>query len=176
MENSLSELLRTREIKTRQKRKRVIANVLIPCQSMMKKCIILGDYFFAKETGMKKQPLDRSFGYAFEGIWNTVKSERNMQIHLGFTVCVIIAGLIFRISKIEWLFCLVLFGQVMSLELVNTALEAAVDVATDEWKPLAKKAKDAAAGAVLVSAIMAAVIGLLIFIPRLFDLIYALAG
>jgi diacylglycerol kinase (ATP) len=64
----------------------------------------------------------------------------------------------------------------MSLELVNTALEAAVDVATDEWKPLAKKAKDAAAGAVLVSAIMAAVIGLLIFIPRLFDLIYALAG
>ncbi len=125
---------------------------------------------------MKKQPLDRSFGYAFEGIWNTVKSERNMQIHLGFTVCVIIAGLIFRISKSEWLFCLVLFGQVMSLELVNTALEAAVDVATDEWKPLAKKAKDAAAGAVLVSAIMAAVIGLLIFIPRLFDLIYALAG
>ncbi len=101
---------------------------------------------------MKKQPLERSFGYAFEGIWNTVKSERNMQIHLGFTVCVIIAGLIFRISKIEWLFCLVLF------------------------KPLAKKAKDAAAGAVLVSAIMAAVIGLLIFIPRLFDLIYALAG
>ena len=82
---------------------------------------------------MKKQPLDRSFGYAFEGIWNTVKSERNMQIHLGFTVCVIIAGLIFRISKIEWLFCLVLFGQVMSLELVNTALEAAVDVATVEW-------------------------------------------
>ena len=91
---------------------------------------------------MKKQPLDRSFGYAFEGIWNTVKSERNMQIHLGFTVCVIIAGFIFRISKTEWLFCLVLFGQVMSLELVNTALEAAVDVATDEWKPLAKKAKD----------------------------------
>ena len=123
---------------------------------------------------MKKQPLDRSFGYAFEGIWNTVKSERNMQIHLAFTVCVIIAGLIFRISK--WLFCLVLFGQVMSLELVNTALEAAIDVATDEWKPLAKKAKDAAAGAVLVSAIIAAIIGLLIFIPRLFDLIYALAG
>ena len=60
---------------------------------------------------MKKQPLDRSFGYAFEGVWNTVKSERNMQIHLGFTVCVIIAGLIFRISKIEWLLCLVLFGQ-----------------------------------------------------------------
>ena len=68
---------------------------------------------------MKKQPLDRSFGYAFEGIWNTVKSERNMQIHLGFTVCVIIAGFIFRISKTEWLFCLVLFGQVMSLELVR---------------------------------------------------------
>ncbi len=132
--------------------------------------------FCAKETGMKKQPLDRSFGYAFEGIWNTVKSERNMQIHLGFTVCVIIAGFIFRISKIEWLLCLVLFGQVMSLELVNTALEAAVDVATDEWKPLAKKAKDAAAGAVLVSAIIAALIGLWIFIPRLFDMIHLIVG
>ena len=64
----------------------------------------------------------------------------------------------------------------MSLELVNTALEAAVDVATDEWKPLAKKAKDAAAGAVLVSAILAAIIGLLIFIPRLFEMIHLIAG
>lgn len=123
---------------------------------------------------MKKQPLDKSFGYAFEGVWNTVKSERNMQIHLGFTVCVIIAGFIFRITKTEWLICLVLFGQVMSLELVNTALEACVDVATDEWKPLAKKAKDAAAGAVLVSAIIAAFIGLWIFIPRLFLLLGAI--
>ncbi len=123
---------------------------------------------------MKKQPLDKSFGYAFEGVWNTVKSERNMQIHLGFTVCVIIAGFIFGITKTEWLICLVLFGQVMSLELVNTALEACVDVATDEWKPLAKKAKDAAAGAVLVSAIIAAVIGLWIFIPRLFLLLGAI--
>lgn len=127
-----------------------------------------------KETKMKKQPLDKSFGYAFEGVWNTVKSERNMQIHLGFTVCVIIAGFIFGITKTEWLICLVLFGQVMSLELVNTALEACVDVATDEWKPLAKKAKDAAAGAVLVSAIIAAVIGLWIFIPRLFLLLGAI--
>ena len=123
---------------------------------------------------MKKQPLDKSFGYAFEGVWNTVKSERNMQIHLGFTVCVIIAGFIFSITKTEWLICLVLFGQVMSLELVNTALEACVDVATDEWKPLAKKAKDAAAGAVLVSAIIAAFIGLWIFIPRLFLLLGAI--
>ena len=123
---------------------------------------------------MKKQPLDKSFGYAFEGVWNTVKSERNMQIHLGFTVCVIIPGFIFGITKTEWLICLVLFGQVMSLELVNTALEACVDVATDEWKPLAKKAKDAAAGAVLVSAIIAAVIGLWIFIPRLFLLLGAI--
>lgn len=123
---------------------------------------------------MKKEPLDKSFGYAFEGLWNTVKSERNMQIHLGFTVCVIIAGFIFRISVTEWMFCLVLFALVISLELVNTALEAAVDVATDEWRPLAKKAKDAAAGAVLVAAILAAVIGLLIFIPRLFILLHAI--
>ena len=102
--------------------------------------------------------------------------ERNMKIHFGFVLLVLIFGLLLQISATEWCICFTLFGLVLSLELVNTALEAAVDVATDEWKPLAKKAKDAAAGAVLVSAIMAAVIGLLIFIPRLFDLIYALAG
>lgn len=116
---------------------------------------------------MKKNPLYRSFGYAFEGIFDTIKSERNMKIHCFMTVCVIIAGFIFRISYMEWLLCLVLFGLVTSLELLNTAVEAIVDLVTEEKKPLAKKAKDAAAGAVLSSAIFAAIIGLCIFLPKL---------
>ncbi|MDO4803724.1 MAG: diacylglycerol kinase family protein [Lachnospiraceae bacterium] len=116
---------------------------------------------------MKKKPLYRSFGYAFEGIFNTIKSERNMKIHCFMTVCVVIAGLLFRISYMEWLVCLVLFGLVTSLELVNTSLEAVVDLVTEERRPLAKKAKDAAAGAVLASAIFAAIIGLIIFLPKL---------
>jgi diacylglycerol kinase (ATP) len=115
---------------------------------------------------MKKDPIIKSFGYAFEGIINTVKSERNMKIHCAFVLAVVICGFIFRITYTEWLICLTLFGLVTSLELVNTAVEAVVDLVTEEKKPLAKKAKDAAAGAVLIAAIFAALIGLIIFVPK----------
>lgn len=118
-------------------------------------------------SGKKKTPLHKSFGYAFAGILTCIRQERNMRIHLTAAILVIAAGTILRISAAEWMICLILFGLVMSLEMVNTALEAVVDLVTQEKKPLAKKAKDAAAGAVLVSAIMAAVIGLMIFVPRI---------
>lgn len=118
---------------------------------------------------MKKDPLYKSFGYAFQGIGTTIKRERNIKIHLLAVICVVLVGLLVHLSKTEWLICFVLFGLVISLELVNTAIEAVVDLVTEERKPLAKIAKDAAAGAVLVSAIMAAVIGFWIFIPRIID-------
>ena len=120
----------------------------------------------------RKNKLYKSFGYAFQGIFNTIFHERNMQIHCTVTVLVVIFGFILHISLIEWLFCLVLFGLVLSLELVNTALEAVVDLVTEERKPLAKKAKDAAAGAVLIAAIMAAIIGGIIFFPKLYALLF----
>jgi len=82
-------------------------------------------------------------------------------------VMVILFGIWLRLSATEWFICLILFGLIISLELVNTAIEAVVDLVTEEKKPLAKKAKDAAAGAVLFSAIMAAIIGLWIFLPKL---------
>ena len=66
----------------------------------------------------------------------------------------------------EWCICLGLFGMVMALELVNTAVEAVVDLVTEERHPLAKIAKDTAAGAVLIAAIMAAIVGLIIFVPK----------
>jgi diacylglycerol kinase len=116
---------------------------------------------------MKKQPLYKSFGHAFQGIFSTVRRERNIKIHLTAMALVIIAGALLGLSVTEWCICILLFGLVISLELVNTAVEAAVDLATDKWHPLAKLAKDAAAGAVLVSAMAAAVIGLIIFIPKL---------
>ncbi|MFR5904918.1 MAG: diacylglycerol kinase, partial [[Ruminococcus] torques] len=75
------------------------------------------------------------------------------------------------IKPVEWCICLLLFGLILSLELVNTALEAVVDLVTKEKKPLAKIAKDTAAGAVLVSAIAAAIIGCIIFVPYLLELI-----
>ena len=89
-----------------------------------------------------------------------------MKIHCTAAVLVVIAGLILGLSVTEWCICLGLFGLVMALELVNTAVESVVDLVTEERKPLAKVAKDTAAGAVLIAAIMAAVIGLIIFVPR----------
>ncbi len=115
----------------------------------------------------KKKPLYKSFGYAFTGIWTCLKKERNIKIHSFATVCVVIAGILLHISYEEWLVCLVLFGLILSLELVNTAIEAVVDLVTQEKRPLAKVAKDCAAGAVLIAAIFAAVIGGWIFFPRI---------
>lgn len=119
----------------------------------------------------RKNSLHKSFQYAFEGISVGIKKERNMKIHCFATVCVIIAGLLFRISTVEWCFCFILFGMILSLELVNTAMEAVVDLVTEERKPLAKLAKDTAAGAVLIAAIMAAVTGCIIFVPKVLNLI-----
>lgn len=119
----------------------------------------------------KKNPLYKSFGYAFEGIFTGIRKERNMKIHCLMMGCVVIAGMIFHISAIEWCICLVLFGLILSLELVNTAVEAVVDLITEEKKPLAKIAKDTAAGAVLIAAIMAAAAGLVIFIPKAWEIL-----
>ena len=118
---------------------------------------------------MKKDPLYKSFGYAFQGIFNTIRTERNIKIHCAAAILVTIFGIWLQLSKTEWMICFILFGLILALELVNTAVEATVDLFTEERKPLAKKAKDAAAGAVLIVAIFAAVIGILIFIPKLLD-------
>lgn len=114
----------------------------------------------------KKAAILKSFGYAFEGIYTCIKKERNMKIHCVMAVLVVAAGVIFKISVIEWCICFLLFGLIWALELANTSIEAVVDLVTDEKKPLAKLAKDSAAGAVLAASIMAAIIGLIIFIPK----------
>ena len=110
--------------------------------------------------------LSASFVYAFRGIRDTVLSERNMKIHLIMAAAVTVCGIVFRISKTEWLICIGLFGLVMGMELANTAVEAVVDLVTQKEHPLARKAKDAAAAAVLVTALAAALIGLAIFLPK----------
>lgn len=117
-------------------------------------------------TEPKKPPITKSFGYAFEGIFTCIRKERNMKIHCVMAILVVAAGVILGLSPVEWCICLGLFGLVMALELVNTAVEAVVDLVTGEYHPLAKIAKDTAAGAVLIAAIMAAVAGLIIFVPK----------
>ena len=114
----------------------------------------------------EERSLYKSFGYAFEGIGTCIKKERNMKIHCAAAVLVVIAGVILKISLLEWCICLTLFGLIMALELVNTAVEAVVDLVTEERKPLAKIAKDTAAGAVLIAAIMATIAGIIIFLPK----------
>lgn len=97
-----------------------------------------------------------------------------MKIHCMAMVLVIAAGLILKLSITEWCICLVLFGVILALELVNTAIEAVVDLVTEEYRPLAKLAKDTAAGAVLIASIMAAGTGILIFLPKVLRLVGAL--
>jgi undecaprenol kinase len=108
----------------------------------------------------------KSFRYAFEGIIHAVKTERNFKFHLIAAVIVITTGLLSDLTYTEWFIILVLIGGVLSLELLNSAIERVVNLVTMERMPLAKQAKDLAAGAVLIFAIMSAIIGLLIFIPK----------
>ena len=118
----------------------------------------------------RKQPVTESFRHAFDGLFAGLQ-ERNMKIHCTMAVLVVFFGALLRISVTEWCMCLILFGLIMGLELVNTAIEAVVDLVTEEYRPLAKKAKDTAAGAVLIAAVFAAITGLIIFVPHL---LYAL--
>ena len=118
----------------------------------------------------RKNLLVKSFGYAFEGIWACIRKERNMKIHCLAVILVTLTGTLLQISASEWCICLLLFALVASLELVNTAVEAVVDLVTEEKKPLAKLAKDTAAGAVLFSAIVSVIVGCIIFLPYLLEL------
>lgn len=90
-----------------------------------------------------------------------------MKIHLFFTILVVLLGFFLEVSKVEWLFLLLLIGGVISLELINSSIENLVDLVTAEYHPLAKKAKDMAAAAVFIYSIVSIIIGLIIFIPRL---------
>lgn len=117
----------------------------------------------------KNKNLYESFRHAYEGIIYVITRERNMHIHVSIATLVIIAGVLFQINYAEWLACLILIGSVLSLEMINTAIESVVDLITTNENPIAKVAKDASAGAVLIMAIISAFIGVVIFLPKIFD-------
>lgn len=119
----------------------------------------------------KNKKLVNSFKCAIQGIIQAIKTERNVKIHITIMILVIISGIVFKIAKQEWITCIILFGLVISLELINSAIETTVDIAMPEINEKAKNAKDIAAGAVLVSAIASAIIGLTIFIPKIIEFI-----
>ncbi len=119
----------------------------------------------------KIKSLVNSFGYAFQGIWSSFKSERNMKIHVFIMILVVLLGIFLHISVTEWMICVILFALVIGAELFNTSIEAVVDMISLEKSSQAKLAKDVSAGAVLVFAIASIIVGFLIFVPKIIDVL-----
>jgi diacylglycerol kinase len=113
--------------------------------------------------------LIQSFGYAWQGIQHCIKTQLNFRIHLVVLTLVTIAGVVFTINTTEWLFIIGCSMLVLSLELINTAIELLCDVVTKEILPAIKIIKDAAAAAVLLAAAGSVVTGLIIFIPKILN-------
>ena len=112
--------------------------------------------------------LIKSFQHAFCGILTSFVIGRNIKVHYTAALAAVLSGLSFGISKVEFLIILLVSTQVICLEMVNTAIERTVDLVTVEYHLYAKIAKDIAAGAVLVAAIFATIIGGIIFLPYIF--------
>jgi diacylglycerol kinase len=114
----------------------------------------------------KKNPtVFHSFRYAWAGIWYTFKNERNFRIHSAAMVAVLLMAKLFELSLIELSILFIVIGIVLALELINTAIECVVDLASPEYHELAKAAKDTASGAVFIFSMVAIVIGVLFFLP-----------
>lgn len=128
----------------------------------------------ASRDEQKKRGLRRffkSFGYSIDGLKYAYKYEQSMFVHITMLCFVIIFGLILRISLMEWIICIILCGLVIATELINTSIEAVVDLTCPKIHPLAKIAKDTASAAVFVFALTALIVGLIIFAPKLINLI-----
>ena len=121
---------------------------------------------------LKNKCLINSFKYACMGIKSAIKSERNMKIHVLATLIVIALGFFFKLEPLEWVACIFSIVIVISSEMLNTAIETIVDLVSPNINPLAKKAKDIAAGSVLVMAIGAFLVGLIIFIPKIINILH----
>lgn len=115
-----------------------------------------------------RHPLPESFGYAFEGLKTAIKNEPNFRFHIVAAVVVMVFGLFLKFSAWELAVLTLTIGFVLILELINTTLEALVNLVSPEIQKQAKIAKDVSAAAVLVAAILAAIVGLFLFLPKIF--------
>lgn len=120
---------------------------------------------------MQLKKLIESFKYAFTGIKTAIKKEQNMKIHFAIATLVVILGILLKISKIEWIICIISIAMVISAEAFNTAIETTIDMITTEKNEKAKIAKDVSAGAVLIVAIGTAIIGIIIFLPKIVQIL-----
>ena len=119
------------------------------------------------DNSLDAKRLGRSFRAAFEGIKATYIREQNIKIHTVIAILVVLFGFLLKISYGVCLVCLVLIGLVLMAEFFNTAVEYVVDLASPNIHPLAKAAKDTASAGVLMMAILAAIVGIVIFVPKI---------
>ncbi len=115
----------------------------------------------------QRTSLIASFGYALQGLRFVLESQRNFRIHLLAALCAVLLAAWLRFSSTEWTALLLVIGMVLEAELFNTAAEVLVDLASPHYHPLAKQVKDVAAGAVLLAALVALLVGGLLFAPPL---------
>ncbi|MBV1943302.1 diacylglycerol kinase family protein [Streptococcus parasuis] len=121
----------------------------------------------------KNRELMSSLDFAVSGLITAFKEERNMRKHAVSAILVILAGLVFQVSVTEWLFLLLSISLVIAFEIVNSAIENVVDLASDyHFSMLAKNSKDMAAGAVLFVSGFALLTGLIVFVPKIWNFIF----
>jgi undecaprenol kinase/diacylglycerol kinase (ATP) len=120
-----------------------------------------------EKRGSRRWALGASFGYALSGLWYAVRTQLNMRIHLSVTVAVLVLGLYVKLDWVQWAVLILTIGAVLIAEMFNTVAEAALDATTPYYHPLIKIAKDVAAGAVLLTALLSVLVGLLILGPPL---------
>ena len=125
---------------------------------------------YMKNDGFTFRKRLRSFRYAFNGIRLLITKEHNAWIHCFAAVCVVVAGILLGLSEMEWIAVVIVIGAVLAAEAVNSALEAIADFVSPEYSEAIKRTKDLAAGAVLIMAIAAAIVGGIIFFPKLIAL------
>ncbi|CAK7072065.1 MAG: Undecaprenol kinase [Parabacteroides sp.] len=120
-----------------------------------------------KNNGFTFRKRIASFRYAFNGIRLLIQKEHNAWIHCFAAICVLIAGFFFRLSSMEWIAISIVIGSVFAAEAINSSIEALSDLVSPDYNEAIKKTKDLAAGAVLILALVAATVGLIIFIPKI---------
>lgn len=124
-----------------------------------------------RDEGLPRHSLPQSLTFAAEGFWHVVVTQRNFRIQLVCGGVMIAAGSYFHLSAGEWGAVLAVAALVLVTEILNTALESLVDMVTMDYHPLAKVAKDVAAAAVLVAALVSVIVGGIVFLPHLWPLL-----
>ena len=122
-----------------------------------------------KDEGTALERYEKSFMHAVDGIVYAFRYEHNMIIILICAIIVTIVGFIYKISALEWLFIITMIGTISASELINSSIEATIDLYTSEIHPLAKIAKDTASSATLILCVTALIGGLIIFIPKIIE-------